>query len=183
MTSDQDGNSGRREEIEELVERYGGPWIYGSSAGGFESGLLLLESVRCYRSGADIACMLCAHASCERELAGILRWQVPAMPNSNRWGLGRLIRVGRERNWFGADLEFRLQSVNENRRTLYHLQDFNAPAGLWQRALSAAENPATKDDVGSAIPGTLRRDALEAIDAAFAVRTVEVERNWTSGST
>jgi hypothetical protein len=81
--------------------------------------LLLLESVRCYRSGADIACMLCAHASCERELAGILSWQVPATPNSNRWGLGRLRCVGRERNWFGADLELRLQSVNENRRTLY----------------------------------------------------------------
>ena len=71
--------------------------------------------------------MLCAHASCERELAGILRWHVPAAPNSNRWGLGRLIRVGRERNWFGADLELRLQSVNENRRTLYPARAHRVP--------------------------------------------------------
>jgi hypothetical protein len=169
----------RAVEIDRIVASYGGPILYGRSAGGYESGLLLSEAVRCYSLRADIACILCAHACCERELAGILKWQRPFPPNAERWGLGRLIGTGRERRWFSSDLATKLDRVNENRRTLYHLQEFNAPTGLWQRAIRAGNNPATKDNVAEAIPGTLRRDALEGLECAFAVRTIEVEQDWT----
>lgn len=168
----------RRAEVNRIVESLGGPILYGLSAGGYENGFLILEATRCYRLGADLACILCAHACCERELAGILKWQEPATANAERWGLGRLIRVGRERGWFDADLAVRLEQVNESRRTVYHLQDFEAPTGLWKRAASRADNPVTKDEVAEAIPGTLRQDALEALACAFTVRTIEVERRW-----
>ncbi|WP_445167031.1 hypothetical protein ACTXG7_24915 [Mycolicibacterium sp. Dal123E01] len=168
----------RSAEVNRIVESLGGPVLYGQTAGGYENGFLIFEATRCYRLGADIACILCSHACCERELAGILKWQQPATPNSERWGLGRLIRIGKERDWFNADLASQLVQVNENRRTLYHLQDFEAPSGLWRRAISRADNPVTKDDVAEAIPGTLRQDALEALACAFAVRTIEVERDW-----
>ena len=71
-----------------------------------------------------------------------------------------------------------LERVNENRRTLYHLQAFETPTGLWRRAISRADNPVTKDDVAQAIPGMLRQEALEALACAFTVRTIEVERRW-----
>ncbi len=161
----------RLAEVNRIVESYG-PILYGSSAGGFENGFLIFEATRRYRLGADLACILCSHACCERELAVILQWQQPATPNAERWGLGRLIRTGRERDWFDADLASKLEQVNENRRRLYHLQDFNAPTSLWRRAIRTADNPVTKDDVAAAIPGTLRQDALDALDCAFAVRTV-----------
>ncbi|AKK26064.1 hypothetical protein AB431_04395 [Mycobacterium sp. EPa45] len=168
----------RRAEVNLIVESLGGPALYGTSAGGYENSFLILEATRCYHFGADLACILCAHACCERELAGILRWQEPATLKSDRWGLGRLIRTGRERGWFDADLAVRLERVNENRRTLYHLQDLETPTGLWRRAISRADNPVTKDNVAQAIPGTIRQEALEALACAFTVRTIEVERRW-----
>lgn len=178
MTPGAEEDPTRASEIDRIVANYGGPILYGRSAGGYESGFLIAEAVRCYRLKADIACILCAHACCERELAGILKWQRPFPQNADRWGLGRLISTGRERQWFSMDLASKLERVNENRRTLYHLQEFNAPTGLWQRAIQAADNPATKDDVAEAIPGTLRRDALDGLDCAFALRTIEVEKDW-----
>ncbi|MEZ0050818.1 hypothetical protein ABIA30_001816 [Mycobacterium sp. MAA66] len=180
MSTAHDDSARRSAEINLIVESHGGPVLYGRSAGGYENGFLILEACRCYRLGSDLACILCAHACCERELAGILKWQLPATPNAERWGLGRLIRVGRERDWFSADLASELDQLNENRRTLYHLQDFFAPTGLWERARSNADNPVTKDDVAMAVPGTLREDALRGLDCAFEVRTIEVERQWTA---
>ena len=180
MSAPHDDSASRSAEIDRIVESHGGPILYGTSSGGYENGLLILEACRCYRLGADLACILCAHACCERELAGILKWQLPATQRAERWGLGRLIRVGRERGWFDASLASKLDQLNENRRTLYHLQDFFAPTGLWQRATSNADNPATKDDVTTAVPGTLRQDAHDGLDCAFAVRTIEVEREWTA---
>jgi hypothetical protein len=168
----------RRAEVNRVVESLGGPVLYGGTAGGYENGFLIIEATRCYHLGADLACILCSHACCERELASILKWQQPATPNAERWGLGRLIRIGRERGWFDPDLASQLEQVNENRRTLYHLQDFEAPTGLWRRAISRANNPATKHDVADAVPDTLRQDALEALACAFAVRTIEIERQW-----
>ena len=179
MSTDADEASVRRDEVNQVVESYGGPILYGWSAGGYENGFLIIEATRCYHLGADLACILCAHACCERELAGTLKGQHPPIPNSERWGLGRLIRIGRERDWFDGNLASRLEQLNENRRTLYHLQDLEAPAGLWRRAISRADNPVTKYDVADAIPGTLRQDALQALDCAFAVRTIEVEREWS----
>ena len=178
MTAHGGEESVRRAEVNQVVESHGGPKLYGTTAGGYENGFLIFEATRCYRLGADLACILCCHACCERELAGILKWQHPATPNAERWGLGRLVRAGKERDWFDADLASRLEQLNENRRTLYHLQDFGAPTGLWSRAVSNAHNAVTKDDVAEAIPGTLRQEALHALDCAFAVRTIEVERNW-----
>jgi hypothetical protein len=174
-----DADSARTDEINSIVEGYGGPVLYGRSAGGYESGFLIVEATRCYQLGTDIACILCAHACCERELAGILRWQRPVIKNAERWGLGRLIGEGRKRGWFGPDLASKLEQLNENRRTLYHLQEFEAPTGLWRRAIRAGDNPSMKDDVAAAIPITLRQEALDALDCAFAVRTIEVERDWT----
>lgn len=179
MSAADDDRLHRSSEIARIVESHGGPILYGTSSGGYENGFLILEACRCYRLGSDLACILCAHACCERELAGILKWQLPATPNAARWGLGRLIRVGRERDWFDNSLASKLDQLNENRRTLYHLQDFFAPTGLWKRAASNAHNPATKDDVAMAVPGTLRQDALNGLDCAFAVRTIEVEHEWT----
>ena len=177
MTTEE--NSIRAAEVDQIVASCGGPILYGHSSGGYEAGFLIAEAARCYRFGADIACILCAHACCERELAGILRWQKSYPQGAERWGLGRLIGAGQERNWFGMDLAVKLEQVNENRRTLYHLQDFGAQRGLWRRAMQTADGPAAKDDVARAIPGTLRRDALEALECAFVLRTIEVEKDWS----
>ncbi len=108
MSTFTDEEPSRTAEVNRIVESLGGPILYGLSGGGYENGFLTLEATRCYRLGADLACILCSHACCERELAGILKWQEPATPNSERWGLGRLIRVGRERGWFDANVAVRL---------------------------------------------------------------------------
>ena len=94
MSTHTDEESIRRAEVNRIVEAYGDPILYGSSAGGYENGFLIIEATRCYRLGADLACILCSHACCERELAGTLKWQHPPIPNAERWGLGRLSALG-----------------------------------------------------------------------------------------
>lgn len=94
MGTDIDKEPVRRAEVNRIVESYGGPGLYGASAGGYENGFLIIEATRCYHLGADLACILCAHACCERELAGTLKWQHPPTPNTKRWGLAALSALG-----------------------------------------------------------------------------------------
>lgn len=74
-----------RAEVNRIVESLGGPVLYSRTAGGYENGFLIIEATRCYHLGTDLACIPCSHACCERELAGILKWQQPATPNTERW--------------------------------------------------------------------------------------------------
>jgi hypothetical protein len=63
------------------------PITFGLVAGGYESGLFLTESVGCYRNGLFLAALICAHATCERELAGRVAHRPAEVPKGwERWG-------------------------------------------------------------------------------------------------
>ena len=143
---------------------------FGLAAGGFESGQFLVEAVACYGSGLFLAALTCAHATCERELAGRVAYRPhEAPPGWERWGLGRLIQHAREQAWHPEETLALLSSVNEKRRVVYHFRDFGPDEGLFMRTYAARPwrgKPGIREDMTD----QLRVDALEAIRAALAVR-------------
>jgi hypothetical protein len=156
-------------EIDEVIESF--PLITMTFvAGGQESGVFLGEAVGCYLHGHFAASLVCAHATCERELAGRVAHNPTTAPKGwERWGLGRLIQHARERGWHSdATIEF-LEAVNERRRSVYHFRDFSADGGLFRRTY-AARPWQGKEAINVDMSDQLRMDALEAIRAALAVR-------------
>ena len=62
-----------------------------------------------------------------------------------------------------------LASLNEKRRVVYHFRDFGVDDGLFMRTY-ATRPWQGKTEMRADMTDELRRDALEAIRAAFAVR-------------
>lgn len=156
-------------EVGQLIASFP-PVTFGMAAGGFESTQFLMEAVGCYQNGLFLASLTCAHATCERELAGRLAHPREQAPRGwERWGLGRLIEHARQAGWHSEATLLLLTSVNEKRRTVYHFRDFGADGGLFLRTY--AKRPwRGKHEISTDMHDQLRLDALEAIRAALAVR-------------
>jgi hypothetical protein len=85
-----------------------------------EDTYLLSDATRCYISGADAGTIFCVHASCERDLAAMVKHSDVAPPRSERWGLGNLVAHFAAQGPMPPDLLERLAELNEHRKTLYH---------------------------------------------------------------
>ena len=119
----------------------------------------------------------CAPTPAASELAGTLKWQHPATPNAERWGLGRLIRVGRER-LVQCRPGVAPRAARENRRTL-SLTRFRSTYRPLE-ACDSGRKSSNQTRRRRSDSRHTRQDAPDALDCAFAVRTIEVEREWTT---
>jgi len=154
-----------------------------------EGGLILSSAFRSYAEGVDVAAIITAHASCERDLmVRAAHWQSrgeSGPQDFNRWGLGRLI--GFYRSALPEDLITALEQLNDRRKTLYHYGYSESVTGIialtyayiakrTQTALYAAyqelhaQAPDPKELLAFAEDEMLRDFALESLRAASRVR-------------
>lgn len=124
----------------ELDDRPGGRML----VGGTEADLLWHDTVDSFAGGTWIATILCAQATCERALAGIVSLrELPgdgfeAPKGWERWGLGKIIQHVREQGWAPADVLDDVETLCEARK----------PYGHWRRPFD---------------PGTLGSQIAEAL--------------------
>jgi len=140
--------------------------------GGEEAHLLWDATVDAFVSGNWVATLLCAQATCERVLAGLMSLQdLPGvgatLPKNweERWGLGRIIGFIREKALVPDPLLDEVQVLCERRK----------PFGHWRRPLDdGTVGRRVSDAVASggwaADPHVLTQH-LVAEDAAHAART------------
>jgi len=146
---------GRRADVRNAMKVMHSPMGLGVTVD-VEDAYLLLNAVRCYIGGADAGTIFCAHATCERDLAALVRHTDPVPKHSARWGLGGLVQHFESlNNSMPSELLGRLRALNDHRKTLYHYGHSEAPSALRARTYDLIE------DVGSA---TLRDDFRELHD-------------------
>ncbi len=101
--------------------------------GGQEAGLLWQATVDAFVAGNWVATLLCAHATCERVLAGLVSLHElpghadPAPNGWESWGLGKLIGHVRRQGWIEPDVLDDVAALSERRK----------PFGHWRRPLDA----------------------------------------------
>lgn len=141
-------------------------------SGGIEAVWLYNEAWRDYLNGAYFSTLICAHAACERELAGCL---YPYREDLERgwlmWGLGKLIPATLERKIIDKQTSKELMRLNEIRKVSAHFKPpYDIPNSVENRALGhfASSQPSDYEDV---LNNMIRSDALFAIRVAtFVVR-------------
>lgn len=134
--------------------------------GGHESVWLYHEAVRSFVEGFALAALLCAHASCERVLAGCLQdYEQELDKNWRRWGLGPLVEEAFNRALIEQPLRDALVQVNEVRKVSAHFKPPLAPNSLHRRAIHRADAGPDVDDE-EALDQVAEDDALLAIKAA-----------------
>ncbi|WP_101395224.1 hypothetical protein [Phycicoccus duodecadis] len=132
--------------------------------GGLETMWLVHESALCLIRGQSLASLMCAHAACERHLAGILSISDDLPERWERWGLGRLMTTAADRGVITQELLSRLSALNEARKVSAH---FKAPlhkSSLMARAQLAED---LEPDVERRLDAIAESDALEALDVAL----------------
>lgn len=133
--------------------------------GGDEAIWLYEESCRSYVNGMFLAALLCAHAACERVLAGcLLFYEDQLEKNWIMWGLGRLIVAAFERGLIDQRMKDNLDQVTEVRKVSAHYKHpITTPNSVSRRALRALGDDATIED---ALDGVLKQDACLAVRTA-----------------
>ena len=153
-----------------------------------EDRYLLADAMRAYIGGSDAGAVFCAHAVCERELAGLVEHSGSAPSDSVRWGLGRLIDYCKQHALLPKAFLDPLARLNEHRKTLYHYGHAESAAALQRRALELIEQVGPqrlwkdfearhgyagepKEVHGFAMDAVLRASALEAIKLMLDLRS------------
>jgi hypothetical protein len=136
-------------------------------SGGAEVAWLYDESCRDYIDGAYFSTLLCAHAACERVLAGLLSFHREELESDwLRWGLGRLISAARQRRIVDETILDDLRKLSEIRKVSAHFKPFlDTPTSVLRRANDVLESYPDLDDE-EAIDNIVRSDALFAIQIA-----------------
>lgn len=98
-----------------------------------EDRYLFSDAIRCYIVGADAGTIFCAHASCERDLAALVKHSGSAPKNSERWGLGSLVSHCVKQRAIPQDLIDGLGVLNDHRKTLYHFGHSESDVALRSR--------------------------------------------------
>jgi hypothetical protein len=134
--------------------------------GGSEAVWLYDEAERAFVSGLFLASLLCAHAACERALAGCLQVYEDRLDRRwRRWGLGPLTRTALELGLIDPPLGARLDQVTELRKVSAHYKPPLMPNSVHMRALTQLP-----DDFGlsdeDALDEILYEDALLALEVA-----------------
>jgi hypothetical protein len=153
-----------------------------------EDTYLLSDAVLCYISGADAGTVFCAHASCERDLAAMVRHSDSVPARSERWGLGALISHCAAQGVMPADLLDRLRVLNDHRKTLYHYGHSDSADALRRRTSELIEEVGpsklrdcfkqqhgydgdNKEVWRFAMDSALQQNALSALTTAFMLRS------------
>jgi len=164
----------RQRALSELLGEFP-PITSGLTASGHESGILYTESLA-YLNGTFAAALVCAHASCERELAGWINWLGSDAPKGwDYWGLGKLTMYAVRGGGMPQAIADTLLDVSERRRLLSHYKSDAPPTSQWIRALNQL-NFFDASDFQSAFTSVLAEDALLAIRACLLVRSVQLTR-------
>lgn len=153
-----------------------------------EDQYLLSDAVRCYLGGADAGTIFCAHASCERDLAAMVKHSGFASANSGRWGLRALVSYCATQGTMPQDLIQRLSILNDHRKTLYHYGHSESETALRRRTSELIKEVGSsklreefreqhgheggnKEVWAFAMGRVLQQNALSGLTAAFKLRS------------
>jgi hypothetical protein len=134
--------------------------------GGVEAVWLYEEACRSYMNGMYMAALLCAHAGCERVLAGCLDWYEGHLPKGwAMWGLGRLVPAAVEFGLIDERLEGSLLQLSELRKVSAHFKPPMSPNSIIRRAAELFNlHPELEAEDG--FDNLLRSDALAALETS-----------------
>ena len=138
--------------------------------GGPEVAWLYDEACRDYIDGAYFSALLCAHAACERELAGSLSPYREALPRGWMWwGLGKLIPQAVQRNLINHEMQRDLENLTEIRKVSAHFKILHkTPNSVpWRASTILSDNP--RMEYNDAVDDIIRSDAIFAIRVATKV--------------
>lgn len=188
ITSDE-VESRRAELIKAWLAVTGGS-IRASKIADTENKLILDSAQSSYIHGIDVGAIIAAHASCERDLLiRATHWveegEHEPPKGFEMWGLGKLLKHYRAD--IPSHLFPKLEALNLRRRTLYHYGHSDTESGVMQSAGAYVErhgyerlaveyerlyqhSPGPKQMFEFACNAMLRNWALEALEAAYAVR-------------
>jgi hypothetical protein len=134
--------------------------------GGVEAIWLYDEACRSYIDGAYFSALLCAHAACERVLAGYLNLHDEELDkNWLMWGLGKLMIAAEQRGIIDVGALNALDRLNQARKVSAHYKPFDTPTSVQRRAISALESYPDLDE-DAVIDNIARSDALFGIRVA-----------------
>ena len=140
--------------------------------GGFESELLWQSTVESFVAGVWVATTLCAQATVERCLAGMVSLQgLPGSPgdgppkNWTKWGLGTLIDHVRKRDWVPAPLLDDVQALCEARKPWGHWREPFEPGSIQRRTIETLMGQLFEEDFETA------RERILAEEAHASART------------
>lgn len=145
----------------------GSGWLI---SGGIEVSWLYDEACRDYINGAYFSALLCAHAACERELAGSLSPYREELPKGwMYWGLGKLIPHAAGRHLISPAMRVDLEKLTEVRKVSAHFKEAHkTPTAVpWRANLLLSNDPQIEYD--DAVDSILKFDALFAIQIATKV--------------
>ncbi len=137
--------------------------------GGTEVIWLYDEACHDYIDGSYFSALLCAHAACERELAGRLAACAEELPKGWMWwGLGKLVSHAVERNLTDSNIKDDLIKLTEIRKVAAHFKAAHkTPASVqWRVDALLARQPNLEYE--DAINDVMQSDALFAIRVATA---------------
>lgn len=168
---DLDARTLTRQERIEFVERQveiaqrGRGWSV--RGGGEEAELVWHDAARSFVDGLWVACVLCCHAVCEREVAGIIAISPGNLEDrlDRRWeafGLGRLLTVAERENLLPQDAVGDLRKLADARKPYGHWRSVTHEESLMNRV--ARERDATGHmDYINMLERLVVRDATQAI--------------------
>lgn len=135
--------------------------------GGEEAELVWRDALRSFVDGVWVACILCCHAVCEQEVAGIIAIS-PANMNDRlgtRWesfGLGRLLAEAEREDLLPPHLIEALRALADARKPYGHWRSFNHEQSLHNRIRREHEDTGHEDYLGL-MERLVVRDATQAI--------------------
>jgi hypothetical protein len=149
---------------------------------------LLTNAQLCFTRGADAGAIFCAHASCERDLACLLKFEGASPRGAERWGLGPLIAHCVKHHDLPQELAEQLRQLNETRKALYHFGHSDTEGSLARAAHAVIEEVGTdrlhqdfvnlfgyaggnKEVWKYAVDRALEGMALAALEAAMKLRS------------
>jgi hypothetical protein len=129
------------------------------------------EAKLAYVQGVPFAALLCAHAACERALAGCMTPYESELPASwQRWGLGPLIAEAFKRGLIDQPLRDDLTSMNDVRRVTAHYKPPLEPKSIFARTIAdSAADIQNDEELEEALESVAYADAFAAIKAAVSL--------------
>lgn len=135
--------------------------------GGEEAELVWRDALRSFVDGLWVACILCCHAVCEREVAGIIAISLANINDQlgTRWesfGLGRLLAEAERQGLLPSQTIEDLRALTEARKPYGHWRSFTHDESLNSRIRRESEATGHPDYL-NLMERLVVRDATKAI--------------------